>query len=113
MFVILLAYYNKECSAYIIQFCVYTEAAAAERAEKLHAKKRKLDSQTPGPVVDITSNDVPCDHEDTNENGFWKEVGIVKLVEEDRYVQYVQCVCMHMMLLTQSSTSSASYVHCS
>ena len=24
--VILLAYYNKECSAYIIQFCVYAEA---------------------------------------------------------------------------------------
>ena len=86
-----------------------TISAAAERAEKLRAKKRKLDSQTPGPVVDLTSNDIPCDHEDTEENGFWKEVGKVKLVEEDRYVQYVQCVCMHMMSLIQSSVSSAIY----
>ena len=90
-----------------------TISAAAERVEKLRAKKRKLDSQTPGPVVDLTSNYLPCDHEDTKENGFWKEVGKIKLVEEDRYVQYVQCVCMHMMSLIQSSISSASYVHCS
>ena len=34
-----------------------TISAAAERAEKLCAKKRKLDSQAPGPVVDLTSND--------------------------------------------------------
>ena len=70
-----------------------TISAAAERAEKLHANKRKLDSQTPGPVVDLTSNDVPCDHEDTKENEFWKEVGKVKLVAEDRYKTWSVYVC--------------------
>ena len=60
--------------------------------------KRKLNSQTPAPVVDLTSDDLPCDHEDDEENGFWKQVGEVKLVEADRYVQYVQCIYMCMML---------------
>ena len=83
-------------------------SAAAERAKKLCAKKRKLISQTPAPVVGLTSDDLPCDHEDDEENGFWKQVGEVTLVEADRYVQYVQC--MHMMSLC--SIGSASYVQC-
>ena len=41
-----------------------TALAAAERTKKLHAKKRKLNSQTPAPVVDFTSNDLPCNHEE-------------------------------------------------
>ena len=79
-------------------------SAAAERVKKLRAKKRKLNSQTPAPVVDLTSDDLSCDHENDDENGFWKQVGEVKLIEADRFVQYIQCICM--MLLIQSSIVS-------
>ena len=56
-------------------------SAASERAERLRAKKRKLD-QASAPLVDLTN--LPSDHEDSCENGLWKEIGGVKLFDADR-----------------------------
>ena len=90
-----------------------TISAAAERAEKLRAKRRKLNSQTPAPVVDLTSNDIPCDHEDDKVNGFWKQVGEVKLGEADRYVvQYIYghhvTQLVHMLTFCRKILESSS-----
>ena len=60
------------------------------------------------PVVDLTSNDLPCDHED-EENGFWKQVGSVKLFEADRYAQYVQHIYIYIYAHAVT-IGSASYV---
>ncbi len=58
---------------------------AALRAEKLRAKRRKLEKKEPVPIVDLTDGHtlrvtpVPTARE-------WKKIGNVQLYETDRYV---------------------------